>query len=542
MRYNKLMLKAANALKSLANIYRTALSLLILCLSFAIVGLSSFTPASASSFDYNVNVKPTLSITLSSPTIALRLNPASLKFNTGNVDISVATNNLSGYKLYMGADGDTTNLVNTTDSNYYIETLPTSGTTNCAIISGGTGGCTESNFPTNYWGYRIASGSNTNPDITDTTTGSNSRYFPYIPNTLINSTTSTTNNNTSTLTFAASADYAKPAGTYSLDLNFRTIPIVTQVYMQDMTAEQCTETPTIVIDKRDEHPYLVQRLKDNHCWMLDNLDLDLTNESIVANLTTENTNIDTTNDPNAIDYLKNGGGTASDKYAILGLEYHNWTGADMTPLSPNHSFSQPLVNRNGKCDPDKNTTAAYNLPCAGKWQGASYNNNTVIDTANANTKYNYGPGSYKIGTYYNYCAASAGTYCYGNNTSAGTPPENSSPTSDICPAGWHMPSDNGGNNGDYLTLCSTIKGSACQNVENTMSAIEATSMQYQLSTPLSGGYYNGTAFRQGTNGRFWSTSYRNSSNVWILTSSLAEVSPQNFHTRSIGKSVRCVAF
>ena len=519
-------------------IYRAALSLLILCLSFIIIGLSSPTPASASSFDYNVNVKPTLSITLSSPTIALRLNPASLNFNTGNVDISVATNNLSGYKLYMGADGDTTNLVNTTDSNYYIETLPTSGTTNCAIIVGGTGGCTESNFPINYWGYRIASGSNTNPDITDTTTGSNSRYFPYIPNTLINSTTSTTNNNTSTLTFAASADYAKPAGTYSLDLNFRTIPIITQIYMQDMTAEQCTETPTIVIDKRDEHPYLVQRLKDNHCWMLDNLDLDLTNESIVANLTTENTNIDTTNDPYALESLKNGARSNGDKYATAGLEYHNWTGAGMTPLSPGVSFSQPLVNRSGKCDSTKNS----GYPCAGKWQDASYTNDTVIDTADSsNTKYNYGPGSYKIGTYYNYCAASAGTYCYGNGTSAGTTASGDA-TSDICPAGWHMPSDNGGNNGDYLTLCSAIKGSACAGTAlNTMSIADSTSLQYQLSTPLSGDYSSGTAYRQGTYGVFWSTTYYSGASMQDLFVYSSGVRPQDISNRNNGRSVRCVS-
>ena len=81
----------------------------------------------------------------------------------------------------------------------------------------------------------------------------------------------------------------------------------------------------------------------------------------------------------------------------------------MTPESPDRSYSQPLVNRSGKCDSTKNG----DYPCVGKWQDASYTNNTVIDTADAsNTKYDYGPGSYKIGTYYNYCAASAGTYCY----------------------------------------------------------------------------------------------------------------------------------
>ncbi|MBR3169432.1 hypothetical protein IKF23_03250, partial [Candidatus Saccharibacteria bacterium] len=343
--------------------------------------------------------------------------------------------------------------------------------------------------------------------------------------------------------FATKIDYNIPAGSYNIALNFKALPQVTQYYMQDfatnptLSSTVCTTEPTVIMDSRDGNTYLIQRLKDGKCWMLDNLDLDLTNESIVANLTTENTNIDTTNDPNALDYLRNGGGTASDKYAILGLEYHNWTGAGMTPLSPNYSYSQPLVNRSGKCDSTKNS----GWPCAGKWQDASYTNNTVIDTADSsNTKYNYGPGSYKIGTYYNYCAASAGTYCYGNGTSAGTSPENSSPTSDICPAGWHMPSDNGGDNGDYLTLCSAIKGSACTG-ETLMDIAAATSMQYQLSTPLSGRYSSGTAYRQGTLGSFWSTTYYSGAIMQYLVVNSSGVDPQGNNGRDNGNLVRCVA-
>ena len=488
--------------------------------------------------DYDVIVQPSLALTLSSPTVSFHLNPASNSFNTGNLDISVATNNLNGYKLYIGTaegSGSTsgTDLTNTTNNTYTIPTLESS--------------VKESSFVVNKWGYRISAGTNTNPDITDTTTGPNSKYFPYASNTLISSSASTTNNDTTTLTFAAKADYEKPAGAYDISLNFKTIPIVTQTYMQNMDPSVCTEAPTIVIDSRDEQPYLIQRLADGKCWMLDNLDLDLTNKTIVDNLTTENTNIDTTNDPNALDYLRNGGGIASDKYATVGLELHNWTGAGMTPLSPNYSYSQPLVNRSGKCDSTKNAS----WPCVGVWQNADYTHNTVLDKADAantiikdNANNIGGPGSYKIGTYYNYCAASAGTYCYGNNTSAGTPPEDSSPTSDICPAGWHMPSDNGGTNGDYFTLCSAIKGGneGCTGEAwNTMSITDFTSMQYQLSTPLSGGYVSGTAYRRGTYGNFWSTTYSSGTNMRDLIVRSSGVYPQDTNYRYNGRSVRCVS-
>ncbi len=494
-----------------------------MCLSFAIIGLLNSSLAFADNLDYNVVVKPSLKLTLSSTNPSLKLNPANHTFDTTSLTATVATNYTNGYKLYLdttsGSGGaSNTELVNTTNSTYTIPTLASSST--------------SSSFPANYWGYKLDSAS--------------TEYLSYVPNTLISQSTTNTNGTSSSIDFAAKIDYEKPAGLYSIAFDLKTIPIITQVYMQDMDPSVCTETPTIVIDNRDEHPYLVQRLADGKCWMLDNLDLDLTDESIVANLTTENTNIDTTNDPYALESLKNGARSNGNKYATAGLEYHNWTGAGMTPLSPNYSYSQPLVNRSGKCDSTKNSSA----PCVGVWQNADYTHNTILnkaDAANTIIKDNAnnigGPGSYKVGTYYNYCAATAGTYCYGNGTSAGTTASGDA-TSDICPAGWHMPSDNGGTNGDYLTLCSAIKGGneGCTGTAwNTMSITDSTSMQYQLSTSLSGNYTSGTAYRQGTNGLFWSATYYNGANLRALFVDSSGVYPQTYNRRDNGDSVRCVS-
>ncbi|MBR3169364.1 hypothetical protein IKF23_02900, partial [Candidatus Saccharibacteria bacterium] len=515
-------------------IYRAALSLLILCLSFttfALINVLSSNSAFAEELTTNVYVKPSLRITLPVTTLVENLDPANNTFGSKDLTVSVATNNSNGYKLYLDSTNNTTNLVNTIDSTKYIETLSAEAT--------------ESSFTANSWGYRISSGSTGDSTITSTT-----NYFPFVSGKLISSSPTPTNGVSSTLDFATKIDYNIPAGSYNIALNFKALPQVTQYYMQDFATDPtlsstvCTTEPTVIMDSRDGSTYLIQRLKDGKCWMLDNLDLDLTNESIVANLTTENTNIDTTNDPNALDYLKNGGGTTSDKYATAGLELHNWTGAGMTPLSPNYSYSQPLVNRSGKCDSTKNS----GFPCVGVWQNADYTHNTILnkaDAANTIIKDNAnnigGPGSYKIGTYYNYCAATAGTYCYGNGASEGTTASGDA-TSDICPAGWHMPSVNGGTNGDYLTLCSAIKGSACTGTAwNTMSITDSTSMQYQLSTPLSGDYNSGTAYRQGTSGYFWSTTYYSGTEMRYLLVTSSGVYPQNNSTRVDGKSVRCVA-
>ncbi|MBR3169433.1 hypothetical protein IKF23_03255, partial [Candidatus Saccharibacteria bacterium] len=197
-----------------------------------------------------------------------------------NLDVSVATNNLNGYKLYLNTIEDTTSLTRQNDGtsadslNATIETLPSSGEGSCA------NGCTESTFPTNYWGYRIsgttgASGS-TDSSISDFT---NTKYFPFTPSAIISSSEGTTNEITSTLSFASKIDYNRPSGVYNLNLNFQALPKMSNYYMQDFynnpeLAEQlCTEDPTMVMDKRDGHTYAIARLKDGKCWMVQNLRL-----------------------------------------------------------------------------------------------------------------------------------------------------------------------------------------------------------------------------------------------------------------------------
>ena len=479
-------------------------------------------PVFADVINYNINVKPTLSLSLSSSSISLNLNPANNAFGTRDLDVVVGTNNLNGYKLYISSDG--TGLVNTTSSSTVIETLPSSGEHNCSN-NNGTNGCSELAFPINYWGYKL------NTD----------NFVPFVSNTLVSSAIEPVNNNATTITFGAKIDYNKPAGIYERTFDFKALPIVTQTYMQNMDPSVCTTDPTMVIDARDEHPYIVQRLADGKCWMLDNLDLDLTDRNVVDNLTVANTNIDTVNDPNALDYLKNGGGTALDKYAIKGLSnsmhaYSNWTNG--------YSYSEPLANRSGKCIGS----------CEGVWQNADYAHNTVLDKVGAdnvvikdNANNIGGPGSYQIGTHYNYCAASAGTYCYGDGTTMGSSSGNA--TSDICPAGWHMPSMYG-DKGDYIVLCSAVKGIACANRWNTMDITDAASMQYQLSLPLSG-RYNGydspgapSANYYGMYGLFW-TSTNNGVNSGmrnlIVRSSGIHLNDSIEFNRVYGYAIRCLS-
>ena len=150
--------------------------------------------------------------------------------------------------------------------------------------------------------------------------------------------------------------------------------------MQNLAASECTSTMSQAVDNRDNTIYNIQRLADGKCWLLDNLALDLTSSTVLNGMNESNTHASNT----TLGYLK--GTTTRDpstdpdgKYATAGVS--NWTSSS--------SYSAPLVNLTDK---------------------------DVVPTDAISTA-----GQYKVGGYYNYCAASAGSYCYGNGTSEGAP-------------------------------------------------------------------------------------------------------------------------
>ena len=63
-------------------------------------------------------------------------------------------------------------------------------------------------------------------------------------------------------------------------------------YIQNLDTADCTSTPMTTYDIRDMHPYIVQRLADGNCWMMENLDLGRT--TLTTDLTSANTNLATT--------------------------------------------------------------------------------------------------------------------------------------------------------------------------------------------------------------------------------------------------------
>ena len=722
------------------------------------------------SINTDVRIRPSLTLNITNSgaavsDITLNLDPSSNPFDYQDVNISVGTNNAAGYILAMSAGS--TDLVNIADSSKTIPTLA-------------SGSYTESNFPANRWGIKKDSGN----------------YTAFTSGTLLSNSTRT-NEDTTTLRFAAKIDYTKPSGLYEQDLSFVATANMATYYMQDLDAAVCSADPIEAIDLRDNQTYWVAELEDGNCWMLQNLQLGNNSNTITLNTTdsdvAEQTTISYTKTPNfpynsTSDYTYDGwafyctpdstnnykscyynwytatagtgtkviqseaeasssicpkgwrlpsgganananlnvlanlyptsaqmlvanpatcstsGGAACDNtngvykpglllsgsYHATGVNYINqnsryWsrtgysnaaayhfdaTTATITPaagytgkyagvpvrclretrtlldidnmqdispaivgntnvgafkqlkdtrdnqyymvgkledgniwmldnlnidlfanknvISPSNthitgtvginglnafkgtsigttsdryatgaiastnsdssgnwtssfSYSVPLQNRSGTCDPSRNSS----YQCLAPYQNANYTYDTVIDkygipasdsSGTANVIYNIGHGSYKIGTYYNFCAATLGSYCYGNGSSGEGTPSGNATEADICPLGWRLPT--GGTSGEYQSLATTIQTNHSATWNDPT---DLFSFQTMLSTPMSGSYDTGTAFRQGTYGIFWSSTYSSATNMHRVYVTGAEVTPQNSSLRTGGYSVRCIA-
>ena len=238
--------------------------------------------------------------------------------------------------------------------------------------------------------------------------------------------------------------------------------------MQKMTSSNCTTTAKTVTDSRDGSTYKVQKLADGKCWMLDNLRLDPT----TVNLATLRGSTNATNA--TLGYLKNGGGSSP------------YTGTAVA--NKTSGFTQ------------------YNVPNV----NVSYKNNTTTS---------YGSGSGKVGVYYNFCAASAGSYCYAKDVGTGNASQ------DLCPTGWRMPT--GGASGEYKALYTAYSS----NITNFRNA---------LSTPLSGYFYNSSQNSLGSWGDFWASTYYDGNYMGYLYVGSSDTDPASHRYRVDGLTMRCV--
>jgi len=403
-------------------------------------------PTYAEDVDYNINIIPSINITIQEGDIVLNVNPSSQPFDSGSTRILVSTNSPAGYQLVMTADGS--DLVKTDSEHIVIPTLPAH-----------EGGYTESSFEANKWGYGIDGGN----------------YMPFVSGTLIKETDTMANEDPTDCSVATKVDFTQADGTYRTTITFTAVAKIVFDYIQDITPSFCSTTPKTVVDIRDNEEYVIQQLADGNCWMLDNLRLDPTAVSL------ENLQGNTNASNEALAYLKQGGGT--DQYATAAV-------ASVSDWPAEEKYTEPVVNTERK--------------------------NTVSNDATGN-------GSGKIGVYYNYCAASAGAYCYTNeayNDNMGNIKD------DICPKGWRLPT--GYDGGEFKTLYDKYTGISAFNTA--------------FSTPISGG---ATFTPDGGVANYWMSDSYGSEKTYVSVSSSSMLYEEGYYNprateRYQGLSARCI--
>ena len=409
-------------------------------------------------------------------------------FNTASMDISVGTNNPTGYTLTMTADSDTltrTGSITDGSNNTYTPTILPMLTTGSA--TGYTAAQFESSttdaYTLNRWGYKLSTATNFMPMTTTTTE--------------LSTTNAPSNGDTVTLDFAAKVDTTKPAGTYQTTLNFNAVTnyvpltcnptgttINTIVCMQDLNttnynsilASMTVNQQYQLFDNRDEKQYYVAKLADGNIWMTQNLDHDIVT---TANFyTPQNTDISA-----------------------------NWTAQTATYATNNTSWGNK-VNNPESYDPGD--------LC---WDGTLGDKTlTTGTTACGNDRHMH------VGNYYNWTAAAA------MNDSSSFITDQQDVGQSICPAGWRLPTYSG--NKSYTNLVTTLSLTA-----GTSGNIQSSPVYF-----VYGGYWSGSSIYVGSLGFYWSSVARDSSDAMGFLFNRDNYMNSNAHVdRSSSNPVRCVA-
>ena len=253
-------------------------------------------------------------------------------------------------------------------------------------------------------------------------------------------------------------------------------------------------------DTRDHDVYMVARLTDGNCWMLENLRL---NES-ATNVTTLSQGV---------------GGSFTGLATSEDANFSNSTTSNSL-YNTGNGYTMPRYNRNNTNIGGKNV--------AGTDLVASYNAN------NATAQW------YGYGNYYTWAAAKANTEAM---TSVSV---SNSTTTSICPTNWRLPI---GNNStvtySYGALSTSMGGtSAAMNTSSTPTgAVMSARIRHFPNNFVYSGSWNGTsAGNRSTYGYYWSSTAYSSSLAYNLRFYSSNVRPGTYNDyKYVGYSVRCVA-
>ena len=410
--------------------------------------------------DATVRIRPSLTLSVTRdnvPTtdVTLNLDPASNPFDSEDLNIAVSTNNKTGYTLTMTTSDNGTNLVNVADSAKTIPTLSTS--------------TTAAAFPANKWGYKKDSGN----------------YQPFVTNTQILTNNTRTNEDTTTLSFAAKVDYTKESGLYKQDLVFAATPNMVTYYMQDLDPAVCSKDPIEAIDLRDNNTYYIAELDDGNCWMLQNLQLGngLATTSGSMTLTPDDSNVS-----------------------------QDWTLTNKVP-SPG---GMPYV------------TIADDVTGSPDYV---YDNNAFYCTPDSTNDY--------ATCYYNWYTATAGK---GTSNVTGKNTTGVDVNDSICPKGWVLPKGGADNSTNNFRLLANHYSSATDMLVDPPTSKNNADGIFKPGFLLTGLYISSgpNVTILGQHGLYWSRTAETSGYGYRLTITESEVTTNGSSHKYSGISVRCL--
>ena len=277
--------------------------------------------------------------------------------------------------------------------------------------------------------------------------------------------------------------------------------------------------------------YRIRKLADGNCWMTENMDLPIGENTTFYSY---NTNLTTVPDSSITESGTYGTYTNTDNII-------SWTPKNKVDTST-------CTTGAAHCSPNTTGPATSNSWC--------YNNNGAPKDTNVLNAHNYqGPGciygtpgtlstkyindndgnTQGIGTYYNHAAATAQSTTADGSASYPVDGANS-----ICPKGWRLPTN--GDQGSSTTNKTFAKLMATYGYPDDTTG-SAAARKFPLSLVYSGLYYWGGGYlnNQGGYGYWWSSTAYSTTNARFLRVLSSRLIPQDGDNRAVGFSVRCVS-
>lgn len=518
--------------------------------------------SSVSNMRADIQVASAISIALQK-SLELDVVPKSNgSFVSGGATLSVATNNPSGYAIYLQAS----------KSEAGKASLVSTDLDNTAKIDPVIGTVTKEAFldvaNRNTWGYSLD--------------GENYQAVP-AELTNVKEVDTTSFDDRFTLDIGVAIDTTIPAGQYSNGIvvsavaNPMTLTSLSQlIYMQEMTPEICAATAGVeqdvaykmnpvtkrLIDVRDGKKYWVAKLADGNCWMTQNLAYHVVAGKVLT--------------PADTDVSADWSSTTSSSYSAPAInenpsqtELRSWgmqgnNSLLATPLKGQSCIAPgEVAESTNSVSSGKNLATELGNHCADVQNIANWEPSFTAQTgvwkgettfvAASETTHTY-DAHYLLGYYYQYGVATAGS---GNSLSAGDAP------SSICPKGWKLPSGRRNDNGLSLESDDSIAQLLAAygypspgNVTGWSGLGSGGNGFYLIDYPgatridaapfyfTRSGYINipvGTLKRTGTGGYLWSQTANLDYAAYYTDLTDTSIYPTNFFGRYGGFPIRCVA-